>query len=193
MSAGAQCTSAGHVLECNSSLASAVALDDDDSAAATDNLSLIVRFYKEAAKHCEAAIAFECRGAEHVQQQKDTMKVIQARLAVLDSQQGTPPRKRPHTTAERGAESDERTRDPDAQPTPPPDAPAKTRPRVHWDDIAGSDAVKRELVESITLSQRLPGVMHGIRRLSRKFLLTGPPGSGIARHPGVTAILLCSV
>ena len=54
----------------------------------------------------------------------------------------------------------------------------QTNPNVRWDDIAGSDGVKRVLKESLVMPLRYPEYFTGLLQPWKGVLLYGPPGTG---------------
>jgi vacuolar protein-sorting-associated protein 4 len=52
------------------------------------------------------------------------------------------------------------------------------KPNVSWDDVAGLEAAKEELQESIILPMKFPALFTGKRKARRGILLYGPPGTG---------------
>jgi vacuolar protein-sorting-associated protein 4 len=52
------------------------------------------------------------------------------------------------------------------------------KPNVHWDDVAGLDAAKKELQEAVVLPIKFPQLFEGKRKPRRGMLLYGPPGTG---------------
>lgn len=53
-----------------------------------------------------------------------------------------------------------------------------TKPNVRWDQIAGLEAAKEALKESVILPMRFPQLFTGNRKPWRGILLYGPPGTG---------------
>ena len=54
----------------------------------------------------------------------------------------------------------------------------QTNPNVRWEDIAGSDGVKRVLKESLVMPLRYPEYFTGLLQPWKGVLLYGPPGTG---------------
>ncbi|KAI5459626.1 P-loop containing nucleoside triphosphate hydrolase protein [Mariannaea sp. PMI_226] len=52
------------------------------------------------------------------------------------------------------------------------------KPNVSWEDVAGLEAAKTELQESIIFPIRFPQMFRGKRQARRGLLLYGPPGTG---------------
>ncbi|KAF2664631.1 AAA-domain-containing protein [Microthyrium microscopicum] len=52
------------------------------------------------------------------------------------------------------------------------------KPNVKWEDVAGLEAAKEELQESIVFPLRFPQMFTGKRKARRGILLYGPPGTG---------------
>ena len=54
----------------------------------------------------------------------------------------------------------------------------QTSPGVLWNDVIGSDDVKRLLKEAIILPRKYPELFKGLRSPWKSILLHGPPGTG---------------
>ncbi|KAG5473901.1 hypothetical protein LSCM1_04536 [Leishmania martiniquensis] len=54
----------------------------------------------------------------------------------------------------------------------------KVKPNVHWNQIAGLEAAKQALKESVILPMKFPQLFTGKRKPWRGILLYGPPGTG---------------
>jgi vacuolar protein-sorting-associated protein 4 len=52
------------------------------------------------------------------------------------------------------------------------------KPNVKWDDIAGLEAAKKVLQQTLVFPQRFPNLFTGKRKLPGAILLYGPPGTG---------------